>query len=245
MTTGERDRSGEALTKDRIVRTAVAILDEKGERALTFRALATRLSTGAGALYWHIADKDALLAACADHVVALALSTIDDGTEPGDAIRAMALALYDAFDAHPWMGARLSLDPEQEAMIRFLEGIGGQLIALGVRESLRFGVWSACVNYILGVAGQNAAHARHRPRDADREAILAAVAGRWTTLDPVRFPFLREAAAHLPGHDDRAQFLAGIDIILAGVKRREGLQAVSDDAVETATHKVRRSSKAP
>jgi hypothetical protein len=33
----------------------------------------------------------------------------------------------------------------------------------------------------------------------------------------MRYPFLHQVAAQLPGHDDREQFLAGIDIILAGI----------------------------
>ena len=35
----------------------MAILDEGGEGALTFRALAARLATGSGAIYWHVTDK--------------------------------------------------------------------------------------------------------------------------------------------------------------------------------------------
>ena len=40
-----------ALSKQRIVEAAIEILDNEGESALTFRALATRLATGAGAIY--------------------------------------------------------------------------------------------------------------------------------------------------------------------------------------------------
>ena len=32
-------------------------------------------------------------------------------------------------------------------------------------------------------------------------------------------PVVRESAAQLAGHDDRAQFLAGVDIFLAGLTR--------------------------
>ncbi|MFV0622732.1 TetR/AcrR family transcriptional regulator [Sphingomonas sp. ac-8] len=211
------ERRTEALTRERIVEAAIAILDAEGERALTFRALATRLATGSGAIYWHVADKDALLAAAADHVVGLAMDTVGASPDPRAAIREIALALFDAFDAHPWVGAQLSLDPTQAATLRFFEGIGGRLQSLGVPEGARFDAWSACVNYIMGVAGQNAANARRHPGEADRRALLGAVAERWGRLDPAEYPFLRAAAAQLPGHDDRDQFAAGIELILAGL----------------------------
>src|SRR3954467_13184410 len=47
------ERRTDALSKERIVETAIEILDAEGENALTFRALTTRLATGAGAIYWH------------------------------------------------------------------------------------------------------------------------------------------------------------------------------------------------
>src|ERR1700761_4054738 len=64
------ERRTDALSKERIVEAAIAILDADGDAALTFRALATRLATGSGALYWHVADKNDLLAAAAADVIA-------------------------------------------------------------------------------------------------------------------------------------------------------------------------------
>ena len=73
------------------------------------------------------------------------------------------------------------------------------------------------MNYILGVARQNAENARGRSGDTDRTTLLAAVAARWSRLDQDEHPFLRQVAAQLAHHDDREQFLAGIDLILAGI----------------------------
>jgi hypothetical protein len=95
------------------------------------------------------------------------------------------------------------------------ESIGGQLHALGVPERVQFDSASALVNYILGVAGQNAANARQQV--TDRSAFLADVAAQWTRHDPAEYPFVHRVAAQLRDHDDREQFLAGIDLILAGI----------------------------
>src|SRR6202035_4299987 len=64
------ERRADALSRERIVEAAIEILDADGESALTSRALAARLATGAGAIYWHVASKNDLLAATADDVIA-------------------------------------------------------------------------------------------------------------------------------------------------------------------------------
>ena len=215
--TQRSERRGHALTRARIVQAAVEILDSDGEDALTFRALAARLATGSGAIYWHVADKSDLLAAATNEIIVGALAEPDHRSEPSQAIRAIAIAVFDAIDAHPWIGAQLFRDPAQPASLRISEGIGRRLQALGVPEPALFDCWSALVNYILGVAVQNAANARLLPRETERTAFLAGIADRWTQLDPAKYTFVRQVAGRLRDHDDREQFLAGIDLILAGI----------------------------
>lgn len=217
ITTQRSERRRTTLSKERIVQAAITILDRDGESALTFRALAADLETGSGAIYWHIADKSDLLAAAADQVVSRIVTGLAADIEAREGIRAIALGIFDASDAHPWVGAQLSREPDQLAMLGVFEGIGGRLLMLGVPRTSLFDAWSALVNYILGVAAQNAANASVVTCEADRTAFLAGLAARWAGLDPVEYPFLRQVAADLPGHDDRAQFLAGLDLVLAGI----------------------------
>ena len=211
------ERRADALSKERIVGAAMEILDAHGESALTFRALAARLATGSGAIYWHVASKNDLLAATTNDVIARVMTDVVSSAEPREAIRAIALGLFDAIDAHPWVGVQLHREPWQSAMLQIFETVGGQLQALGVPDRAQFDCASALVNYILGVAGQNAANARLHAHDTDRSAFLATVAARWAQLDPAEYPFVHEVATQLREHDDREQFLAGIDLILAGI----------------------------
>ena len=204
---------------------AIELLDSQGEHALTFRALAARLETGHGAIQWHIANKAELLQAATDAVVARAIAgagagagvgVAAGGAQPREAIRAAALGVFDAIDAHPWAGAELSREPWQSAVLRIFESFGGPLRGLGVPEPEQFDCATALLNYVLGLAGQYAAAARLITRETDRAAFLSALADRWERLDPARYPFTRRAAAKLREHDDREQFLAGLDLILAG-----------------------------
>ncbi|MFJ8750333.1 TetR/AcrR family transcriptional regulator [Streptomyces sp. NPDC102441] len=213
----QANRRTDALSKERIVEAAIEMLDEGGEKALTFRALTARLSTGSGAIYWHVANKDDLLAAATDHVIARVVTDVAGDAEPREAIRTIALGVFDAIDAHPWVGAQLSRAPWLAAIPQIFEGFGSQLEALGVPERLLFEATSALVNHVLGVAGQNAANGRLYAHEPDRAAFLGTVAEQWARLDPERFPFVRRVAAQLPEHDDREQFLAGVDFFLTGI----------------------------
>jgi AcrR family transcriptional regulator len=211
------ERRADALSKERIVGAAIDILDTEGEAALTFRALTTRLATGSGAIYWHVANKDELLVAATDAVVSSAMAGVAGEPDGRAAVRAAALAVFDAIDTHPWVGAQLSREPWQPAIVQIFEAVGGPLAGLGVPEHARFDAATALVSYALGLAAQYAAGARLLARDTGREAFLETVAGRWRELDPERYPFVHEVAGQLSGHDDREQFLAGVDLFLAGI----------------------------
>ena len=224
--TRKSERRTEALSRERIVETAVELLDTTGEGSLTFRALTERLATGAGAIYWHVANKDELLGAATDAVVAAALAAEPARTQgtPQDEIRAVALGLFDAIDKHPWLAAQLATQlaysPWKSVTLRILESIGQQIRALGVPEAGWFTATSALVHYIFGAAGQNAANtarARTLKPDVDRDGYLGAVSAAWDELDPADYPFTRAVAGQVRRHDDREQFLAGVDLILTGI----------------------------
>jgi hypothetical protein len=104
-------------------------------------------------------------------------------------------------------------------MVRILERMGQQVRVLGVPDEEQWATVGALLNYILGVGGQNAANGQlARMRGIDRSNFLEAVATAWSQLDPDEYPFTRSIAAQLRTHDDRMDFLAGIDLILRGIR---------------------------
>ncbi|MFE9685184.1 TetR/AcrR family transcriptional regulator [Streptomyces sp. NPDC002701] len=218
--TRRAERREEPLSRERIVGAAIELLDAAGEGGLTFRALAARLATGPGAIYWHVTGKDELLGAATDAVVADAMAAGTADATPQEAIRALALGVFDAIEAHPWIGTHIARAPAQSPMLRVFEHIGRQIQALGVPHAARFTAASALLNYILGMGGQNAAEARthqaHLP-DTSRTEFLDTVSAAWKELDPDEFAFIRTIADQLRDHDDRTEFLAGIDLILTGI----------------------------
>ena len=215
------ERREDSLSRERIIEAAIALLDTSGESGLTFRALAETLATGAGAIYWHVANKNDLVTAACDGVIAQTFSAVEPGATPQATIRAIALAVFDAIDEHPWVGSALTQAPGQLPTVRMLEQIGQQLRAMGVADDAQWAVACTLLNYMVGVGGQNAANAQFgREHGIERDGFLGVIAATWSALDADEFPFTRSMASYLRTHDDRADFLTGIDLILGGINTR-------------------------
>ena len=207
--THRAERRTEALSRERIVEAAGELHE----------------ATGPGAIYWHVANKGELLDAATDAVVADALATRPadaPDASPQDRIRAVALGLFDAIDEHPWVAAQLSASSWQTTRPRIFESIGRQVRALGVPQDDWFTVASVLMQYVLGAAAQNAANGAKARTLAtmDRSELLDTVATAWEELDPDEYSFTRTIGDQMREHDDREQFLAGIDLALAGITAR-------------------------
>lgn len=211
-----RARRSDALSAETIVRAAIGILDARGEEALTFRALADNLQTGPGAIYHHLSSKGAILGAAANELISRAVAGARRH-HPDGGIRALMLALFDAIDTHPWIGAQLAQAPWQPAVLEILESVGEHLDDLGVAEHHQFTAATSLVNFTLGMASQYAAGAR-LPRDVDRNAVLRETARSWATAGGTTArPFAQRVARQLADHDDRQQFAEGVEFILIGI----------------------------
>jgi AcrR family transcriptional regulator len=214
-----KTRRADALSKDRIVRAAIDILDLSGEGGLTTRSLAASLETGSGAIFYHVGSRDELLRTAVDLIVADVIGGIAVETTPEESVRLLMMGVFDAIQAHPWAGAQLAREPWQTAVLEVFLEIGSRLQPLGVREEEFFDAASTLLSYLLGIAGQLAASVRI-PRDTDRAAFLGVAVHNWLERhNPVDDPFVRQVA-RLANHDDREQFIAGLDIILGGLALR-------------------------
>lgn len=214
-----RPRRDESLSREQIIAAAIELLDSGGETGLTFRNLSERLATGPGAIYGHVANKSDLLEAACSAIIKPGVDLQATERSPKASIRAVALAMFDAMDAHPWIGSALAWAAGKSTMVSVLERIGQQVQALGVAPDKHWVTVSVLMNYILGVGGQNAANAQvARAREAERAEFLAVVAEAWLQLDPDQYPFTRSVATQMSVHDDRTDFLVGIDMILAGIE---------------------------
>ncbi|TMR37220.1 TetR/AcrR family transcriptional regulator, partial [Nonomuraea zeae] len=97
----------EKLTRQAVVDRAMKIADTDGLQAVTIRRLAAELGVAPTALYWHVKNKDELLSALADHLLAPLVADVDPDRPWHERLRVMITALVEQARAHPYLSALL------------------------------------------------------------------------------------------------------------------------------------------
>ncbi|NMO01836.1 TetR/AcrR family transcriptional regulator [Gordonia sp. TBRC 11910] len=223
---GGRRRASHSM--DTVIGEAVAILDESGESALTFRSLAARLGGGVASIYWYVSSKDELLDRATDHVLGDVVEKTDTFTDTDDPIadvRAVAVALFDAVVDRPWLGGYMMRDTGvQPNGLRMYEAIGRQVMRLNLNPRKTFHAVSAILGFVIGTAtdlGQQVP-AEVLDGSVSREGYLARYAAQWRALDADEHPYIHYIVDEFDGHDDADQFRAGLDLLLAGLRLQAG-----------------------
>ncbi|GAA3640488.1 TetR/AcrR family transcriptional regulator [Microlunatus ginsengisoli] len=223
-----RERQRASHSMEAVLTESVALLDEAGAPALTFRALANRLGGGVASIYWYVSSKDELLDLATDHVVGAVLTDIERqpaSQDPIEDLRAMATTLFDAIVQRPWLGTYFMRNTDlQTNALRLYERIGEQTRRLDLTPRQRFHAVSAIVGVVIGSAMDLAQEPPPEVRDGavDRDEYLHRWAQTWRELDPVEFPFVHEIIDEFDGHDDADQFRAALDLTLAGLRLQAG-----------------------
>src|SRR5437899_1613030 len=106
------------LSRERILDTALALVDEEGIEALSMRKLGQALGYEAMSLYNHVANKDDLLDGILDLVLAEMEPPDPDGGLP--AIRTAALSAHEALKRHPWAANMLMSARIRPARIAYI-----------------------------------------------------------------------------------------------------------------------------
>lgn len=204
------------LTRERVLRAAVALADEAGIDSLTMRELGLRLGVEAMSLYNHAANKDDIL----DGMVDLVVGEIGLPADPADwkeAMRQRAISARAVFSLHPWasvlMDSRQSSGP---ARLHYFDWVVGTLRRAGFSLELAARAFSLVDSYIYGFGRQqlNMAVGGATPEETT-EAFLRAIPAD-------EYPYLRQMVigyAMENGYDDSVDFEFGLDLILGGLER--------------------------
>lgn len=110
-----------------VVAAALALLRRRGLAELSMRNIAAELGVGASALYWHFPDKQSLLAAVSDALLAQAPRARGDGPWP-ERLRREALLLHGALMA--------SRDGAELVASSLALGLGGHALRARLAEAL-------------------------------------------------------------------------------------------------------------
>lgn len=189
MTPSSRPHDG-SLTRERIVRTALAIVDGEGLPALSMRRLGLELGADPMAAYYYIPNKAALLDAIVEAVMAeIDLGADDPAAPPEERIMYAARAYRDVMLAHAnALPILLSRGPSTPAALRPVELLIGILRDADLPPTRAFAGMNAIAAIVRGVVAM-VAHEPGAPPEqpTDIEAL------------PVEeFPHLHEAALCSP-----------------------------------------------
>jgi AcrR family transcriptional regulator len=205
------------LSRQRVLRAAVAHADAGGLEALTMRQLAEMLQVAPMALYRHIAHKDDLIDAMIE-VVFSEIGLPSGGADWKTAMRERALSLRDVLARHRWaIGLMESRRHPGPANLRHHDAVIGKLRAAGLDIAMAAHAYSVLDSYIYGFATTKMNLPFHTP------AEVAAVAKDMLEPFPAnQYPNLVEFVtehAMKPGYDHGDEFEYGLDLILDGLER--------------------------
>lgn len=222
------------LSRERVLRAAIALADAEGIDKLTMRRLASDLGVEAMTLYHYVRNKDDLIGA----IVARVMGEIRLPGREGDwkaELRQTAISAHDVLVRHPWASARMQasagLTPER---LEYMEAILGCLRAGGFSAWQTHLAYHALESHIVGHTLWIASMALPDDMSGMVESVLREV-------DPATHPaFVEHIHEHLrPSGDANASaFEFGLDLILDGLER---LRSEAGTAVRPAGGRARRS----
>ena len=216
----EEARPREPLTRERILRTAVALADEEGVESLSMRRLAQELSVVPMALYKHVAHKGAVL----DGMVDVVVGEIDPPLVDADwknAIRERVLSARRTLLRHPWASRVIeSRTAPTPTVIEYMDQMIGIVRNGGFSIDLTHHAMHAMGSRLLGFSQELFDDTPDDPPE------IQAIQAQWLAE---RYPHISEMVAAIShddasvvgqGCDDQFEFEFALDLMLDGLERR-------------------------
>jgi AcrR family transcriptional regulator len=214
----------EPLTKERILRTAVALADEGGVEAFSMRRIAQELGVVPMALYKHVANKDEML----DGMVDVVVGEIDPPLEGADwktAMRERILSARRALLRHPWASQVIESRAEPTpTIIAYIDSMMGIFLSGGFTLDLMHHAIHVMGSRILGFSQELFDDTSSMPAD---EAIAM-----WSQMAE-HYPNIAKLVGEISGGDishdegsvvgggcdDQFEFEFALDLMLDGLDR--------------------------
>jgi TetR/AcrR family transcriptional regulator, tetracycline repressor protein len=200
----------EVLSRDRVLRAALDIVDREGLDAISMRRVGVALGVEAMSLYNHVANKAEIL----DGIFELVLAELPPASRSGSwtaALRGRARALRSALGAHPnalpLFATRPAVTP---ASIAHVETVLDVLRTAGFAADDALSALQVLVAYVVGHTVST--HAPRKPGEPS--------APDYDRLNEKAFPRVREAARLLHSHDVEKEFELGLDAMVSGLETR-------------------------
>ncbi|HEX9363355.1 MAG TPA: TetR/AcrR family transcriptional regulator C-terminal domain-containing protein [Candidatus Dormibacteraeota bacterium] len=204
-----------ALTRERVLRSAVKLADRGGIEALSMRRLGQELGVEAMSLYNHVRNKEEILDGLVDVVFSeIATPSADDDWVT--AMRRRAVSARQVLKRHPWaLGLLESRTRPGPANLRHHDSVLAALRTAGFSVEMAAHAYSLLDSYIYGFT------LNELSLPLDTQEAVAGVAEQILEDNPAgAYPYLAEMAASIvmkPGYDYGDEYEYGLDLILSGL----------------------------
>ncbi|HEX6146438.1 MAG TPA: TetR/AcrR family transcriptional regulator C-terminal domain-containing protein [Acidimicrobiia bacterium] len=226
--TEPRNASRIPLSKERVLRAAVQLADRAGLEALTMRNLAHEVGVEAMSLYYHVANKEAVLDGVVDVIVNeinQVVYSIDGPSPAGDwktAMRMRILAAREVMLAHPWapevIEQRTNMSP---AILLYFEGLLGIFREGGFSYDLAHHAMHALGSKALGFSQELFNPGNEEPGQSDE--MLEQFAEQLPYLSGMLMEIGHDDPDSTLGWcDDQTEFEFSLDLLLDGLDRLLG-----------------------
>ena len=208
----------EPLSRERIIQTAVRIMDEEGLDALSMRRMGRELGVEAMSLYNHVRDKEDILDSICEAVLSEFRIPNADGWSEG--ARLAAREYRRLLLAHPTV---VTLMTERKRPFTTAESLRAYEFALevfrtaGLSEEDSVKAFHVFGGYILGFVTMELGMMVGGPED---EAHAQAHQEMARLLASADLPRMREAMPHFLNCDLEEQFEFGLDLLIEGIRAR-------------------------
>lgn len=207
------------LSRERVIRAAVALADREGIDSFSMRSLANELGVVPMALYKHVARKEDLLDAMVD--VVLSEVELPSGSAWRKALHGRAFSMRGALLRHPWAIGLVEVGTPGPAALRHREAVMACLRdTAGLSFPMALHATSLMDSYIYGFSHQERALTVASPAEVGTRLEQAA---QRIGPDATAYPHLIEMLSKIEksGYDFSKEFDFGLDILLDGI---EGLR---------------------
>jgi TetR/AcrR family transcriptional regulator, tetracycline repressor protein len=214
--TSSRTRPRGFLSRELIIKEALALLDEHGPGALSMRRLADRLGVAPTALYTHVRGKADLIHGLIDQVYAGLTLNPDPSGDWTQQLATLSQDVREHLLAHPavvpYALQQPGLGPHS---LRLGEAIYDILRPAGFSDQAVVGTVYALLTYILGFVALEVPRAGTDPQTSDE--FVRRMWAFFAALPPGEFPHHVQLAPLLARISTDDQFEFGIRTFLAGL----------------------------
>ncbi len=216
------------LSRARVLRSAIELADAQGIEAVTMRNLAQELGVEAMSLYYHVANKEALL----DGVVESLLEEVEKdlggfSVVKGERdwkpiLRSWILTARAVMLRHPWapqvIETRTKMTP---ILVRYFDSILGVMVEGGVSNDLGHHAMHALGSRALGF-NQELFTPEDSAADEEATALLSNLAAQLPYLVGMLSEVTHDDGpeATLGWCDDQTEFEFSLDLILDGLEQK-------------------------